>query len=192
MKHTVTTKAGEGKVNEDASRVVRISDDMVLAVVCDGMGGLECGDIAASTAANTIAGMADNGSAEDPANLIQRAIETADKAVETESVRIGAKMGCAVAVVVVSSGSLHWATLGNVRVSLTLRNGETLLLSKDDVYTDKSGGTFLTRSLRGRGLIEDPIVQSRDIEPGSIVAVSTDGYYLNDPMDDSTLVELFV
>ena len=192
MKHTVTTKAGEGKVNEDASRVVRISDDMVLAVVCDGMGGLECGDIAASTAANTIAGMADNGSAEDPANLIQRAIETADKAVETESVRIGAKMGCAVAVVVVSSGSLHWATLGNVRVSLTLRNGETLLLSKDDVYTDKSGGTFLTRSLRGRGLTEDPIVQSRDIEPGSIVAVSTDGYYLNDPMDDSTLVELFV
>lgn len=192
MKHTVTTKAGEGKVNEDASRVVRISDDMVLAVVCDGMGGLECGDIAASTAANTIAGMADNGSAEDPANLIQRAIETADKAIETESVRIGAKMGCAVAVVVVSSGSLHWATLGNVRVSLTLRNGETLLLSKDDVYTDKSGGTFLTRSLRGRGLTEDPIVQSRDIEPGSIVAVSTDGYYLNDPMDDSTLVELFV
>ena len=192
MKYTVTTKAGEGKVNEDASRVVRISDDMVLAVVCDGMGGLECGDIAASTAANTIAGMADNGSAEDPANLIQRAIETADKAIETESVRIGAKMGCAVAVVVVSSGSLHWATLGNVRVSLTLLNGETLLLSKDDVYTDKSGGTFLTRSLRGRGLIEDPIVQSRDIEPGSIVAVSTDGYYLNDPMDDSTLVELFV
>lgn len=192
MKHTVTTKAGEGKVNEDASRVVRISDDMVLAVVCDGMGGLECGDIAASTAANTIAGMADNGSAEDPASLIQRAVKAADKAIETESVRIGAKMGCAVAVVVVSSGSLHWATLGNVRVSLTLLNGETLLLSKDDVYTDKSGGTFLTRSLRGRGLIEDPIVQSRDIEPGSIVAVSTDGYYLNDPMDDSTLVELFV
>ena len=192
MKHTVTTKAGEGKVNEDASRVVRISDDMVLAVVCDGMGGLECGDIAASTAANTIAGMADNGSAEDPASLIQRAVKAADKAIETESVRIGAKMGCAVAVVVVSSGSLHWATLGNVRVSLTLLNGETLLLSKDDVYTDKSGGTFLTRSLRGRGLTEDPIVQSRDIEPGSIVAVSTDGYYLNDSMDDSTLVELFV
>ena len=192
MKYMVRTKAGEGKVNEDASRVARISDDTMLAVVCDGMGGLECGDIAASTAANTIAGMADNGNAVDPASLIQRAVKAADKAIETESVRIGAKMGCAVAVTVLSFGRLYWATLGNVRVSLTLRNGETLLLSKDDVYTDKSGGTFLTRSLRGRGLTEDPIVQSRDIEPGSIVAVSTDGYYLNDPTDDSTLVEMFV
>lgn len=101
-------------------------------------------------------------------------------------------MGCAVAVAAVSSGRLYWATLGNVRVSLTLKNGETLLLSKDDVYMDKSGCSFLTRSLRGRGLAEAPAVQSRDVEPGIVVAVSTDGYYLNDPKDDSTLVEILV
>lgn len=190
MKYTVTTKAGEGKINEDASRVVRISDDTLIAVVCDGMGGLECGNIAAATAADTIADMAKNGNADDLASLIQRSIEAADKAIEMESLRIGAKMGCAVAVAAVSSGRLYWATLGNVRVSLTLKNGETLLLSKYDVYMDKSGCSFLTRSLRGRGLAEAPAVQSRDVEPGIVVAVSTDGYYLNDPKDDSTLVEI--
>ena len=55
IKYTTFSEAGVRRANEDVCRVVEISDcDMILMVVCDGMGGHALGDVAAETVCNAV------------------------------------------------------------------------------------------------------------------------------------------
>ena len=55
IKYTTFSEAGVRRANEDVCRVVEISDcDMILMVVCDGMGGHSMGDVAAETVCNAV------------------------------------------------------------------------------------------------------------------------------------------
>ena len=63
-------------------------------------------------------------------------------------------------------------------------------MSKDDVLTGKNGQTYLTRSIRGRGLrypISVITLSTKDILTCSLC---TDGYYNNDQNDDATIIEI--
>ena len=55
IKYTTFSEAGVRRANQDVCRVVEISDcDMILMVVCDGMGGHALGDVAAETVCNAV------------------------------------------------------------------------------------------------------------------------------------------
>ena len=55
IKYTTFSEAGVRRANQDVCRVVEISDcDMILMVVCDGMGGHSMGDVAAETVCNAV------------------------------------------------------------------------------------------------------------------------------------------
>ena len=55
IKYTTFSEAGVRRANQDVCRVVEISEcDMILMVVCDGMGGHALGDVAAETVCNAV------------------------------------------------------------------------------------------------------------------------------------------
>ena len=49
MKYTQQSRAGKARENEDRLMVKELSPDTLLAVMADGMGGLDHGEIAAET-----------------------------------------------------------------------------------------------------------------------------------------------
>ena len=50
----MTDKGLVREVNQDAFKIINLSNDIVFAVVCDGMGGASCGNIASKIATETI------------------------------------------------------------------------------------------------------------------------------------------
>ena len=54
MKYTQQSRAGKARENEDRLMVKELSPDTLLAVMADGMGGLDHGEIAAEISINEI------------------------------------------------------------------------------------------------------------------------------------------
>lgn len=113
------------KSNEDACKSGLLPDGAAWAVVCDGMGGVNGGDVASGIAVDRISEQIVSGysaeiSASDIRNLISDAIRNANDAVRAKA---GADeslngMGTTVVVAVVSNGVAHIAHAGDSRAYL--------------------------------------------------------------------------
>lgn len=124
-------------INEDALRVVRpttpdaLAQHGVLAVVCDGMGGHEAGEVASALAMETIVQRFEADDRELPLALV-RAIKAANRAVYDASqanVKLRG-MGTTCCALVLRHGSAYCAHVGDSRCYL-LRDDEIYLMTED-------------------------------------------------------------
>ena len=185
MRYTQHTRAGKAKENEDRILVSELTRDRLLAVMADGMGGLDHGGMAAEIAVNEIVSFFKDSNEYAVEESFVRALEKADNAIAHESARLGMKMGCAVSIVMIDDGNLHCTSLGNIRVLCN-----EVILTKDDVYTDPVGGTYLTNSLRGRGVKMPVQVIHQPLRAGWRVRICSDGFYNNDENDDASVIDI--
>ena len=90
----------------------------------------------------------------------------------------------------IADGEIFYAGLGDVRLYIRGVAGDYKQVSTDDVLVGKDGQTFLSKSIRGRG-VRLPI-QTIVMKPDDILQMRlcTDGYYRNDEMDDATVVDV--
>lgn len=189
MRYSLNTRPGSSPVNEDSLAVKELPDGSILAVMADGMGGLDHGEIAAQLAVNHIlAVMEDEEFISD--SVFESALHSADTVIANESYLRGMKMGCAVAVVHIQQDRMRFVSLGNVRIYSVTESGESCC-SKDDVFTDASGATYLTRSLRGKGLTEPVKVTSIELTGVSRIRICTDGFYNPGSKDDASVIDIF-
>lgn len=180
--------AGTGKVNEDRLLVKVITKDSLLAVLADGMGGLYYGDLAAALAVDAVnATFAGNGVIDE--STFGKAISMADRAITSESERLGTKMGCAITIAWIKHSQLWFSHIGNVRIFIR-ESGNWKCLTEDHTYVDEARGTYLTRCLKGTGLREKPLVQHVDLEPNWAIRICTDGFYNHDSTDDASVIEI--
>ena len=126
----------ERSLNEDAFFAGEISDDIAFAVVCDGMGGANAGDIASQTAVKTISEYIVNSyrrkiTIHDFLKILKNAILSAnitvyDMAEKDENLK---GMGTTVVVAVVKGNEVAIAHVGDSRIYLI--NDEITQLTRD-------------------------------------------------------------
>ncbi len=125
------------ELNEDMVRIIRPTtpDELarrgVLAVVCDGMGGHEAGEIASRLATETIVRRfeTDDG---DPLTLLTRAVQAANRAIfeAAERNRKLQGMGTTVTALLLRGGHAYGAHVGDSRTYL-VRNGDIFAMTED-------------------------------------------------------------
>lgn len=186
MKYTQHSIAGRAKQNEDRVLVSELTPAKLLAVMADGMGGLDNGERASEIAVNEIeAFLRSNNDDNTYEDTFSRVIQTADDAIAKEAFEKGLKMGCAIAVAIIENGQLHCISLGNIHILLNDK-----LITADDVYVDSLGGTYLTKSLRGRGIPQPLQVIHCELKSGWHVRICSDGFYNNDESDDASVIDI--
>ena len=137
------------KVNEDAFGIKSIADNALLAVVCDGMGGLDLGDVASKLALESFTETVErlcephieNGKlsiSEKEANLILfNAVTVANNSVisKQEEVDISEGMGSTLIAALIQDGGkkISWANIGDSRL-YTVDSRDILQVSKDHSY----------------------------------------------------------
>jgi PPM family protein phosphatase len=109
-----------------------------LAVVADGMGGQEGGQIASTIAVDTVRDVFLNGPADDPAAALETAYESAHKAIQEyarEHPEL-AGMGTTCTAAVLKNGYVTYGHVGDSRLYL-LRQGIIIQLTRDQSYVQQ-------------------------------------------------------
>ena len=171
--------------NEDRLRHWERSSETVFAVLADGMGGLSMGDVAAELIVKNISDYIIKNFDEHPIEqLLLGAMKAADDAVASKSAETHSRMGAAVALVLLDKGRLHYTWLGNVRVYLA-GTSPLEMLTTDHVANVGYGNILLTRCIKGKGLRNDVPYQVREVTPGDVILLCTDGYYKQINMEET-------
>lgn len=181
---------GQFPLNEDCLQVKKLSDDNILAVMADGMGGLDHGEIAADIAVHVIISSLETNTIITEADII-KALYSADEAIEEKSRLRGMKMGCAIAIVSIQHNQMLFLGLGNIRISFCDEQGAiTNTVTKDSTFTDFQGGSYLTNCIHGKGFREVPTVEKVDLPKVFHIRMCTDGFYNPDSKDDSSVIDI--
>lgn len=134
-----------GKNNEDRFAVSafrlnqRNRTPMLLAVLCDGIGGHKAGEIAAELAVNHISQVVSESNGGAPLEILQKGIEKGSQAIYLESVQDEGKqgMGSTVACVWLIGKRLYTATVGDSRIYL-MRGDRIRQLSTDHTWIQEA------------------------------------------------------
>lgn len=167
---------GMNKVNEDYILCHKLSDNSLIAILADGMGGLSYGAEAAKIVSESILNTTLDKIQEYPQEEVLRlSFETADSAIHQKCRELKCKMGSAVTVALIIDDSLYYAWQGNVRL-YKVGNDEPLLLTTDHIVAE-TGGTLLTRCVNGKGYREGVTIKQEKLEQVDRIYICSDGCY---------------
>ena len=196
---SVAVRTDTGKVrpnNEDSSGLHWAPDNALLAIVCDGMGGHEAGEVASRLAVDTITAEVLSSTSADPRHRLYNAFLRANEVIVAEGQRSQRRgMGTTGVVALVRGnevfvglvgdsrllhvrrGHLQWRTLDHTRVQSLVERG---LLREEDARSHSDAG-MLTRALghvrMSNGDPLEPEVQREPVrlEEGDALVLCTDG-----------------
>jgi len=132
-----------GRNNEDryaiASYAGPAGKPVLFAVVCDGIGGHQAGEVAAQLAVDNIVESVSNSNGRDPLRIMETAIQAASRAIASNAAldpnRAG--MGATCACIWVESNRLYTAHVGDSRIYL-LRRGRLRRLTVDHTWIEEA------------------------------------------------------
>lgn len=182
------------ETNQDDIRFDKISDDVLWAVVCDGMGGANGGDIASKVASSKIAEIFKSFNAEDTQEnlefLVKFAVHEAGNLVYDMSIRdINLSgMGTTAVAAFIFKDKLHVVNVGDSRAYLINELGIKQLtvdhsvvqsmINNGDITKEQAiyhpSRNLITRSL-GTGINIPPDYFRFNIEPKDTILLCTDG-----------------
>lgn len=190
LNYNAYSRPGNNKENEDFYRIIS-NDNYTIFVLADGIGGRAKGLLAAQTSVEAICGVPIN--LENVGEWMYRAFKSADDTIAQKSEQLKCKMGCAIGCLIITSTCLYYSGLGDIRLyarsasDLTMRQ-----VSIDDVIMGSNGCPYLTSSIRGRGLRDMPSVITIESSGIDMLRLCSDGYYNNNPNDDSTVIDIML
>lgn len=178
--------------NQDQAIVRALPDGSVLLAVADGAGGLPAGAAASAAAIHAVEAVAADGAGDDPARLLERAVDVANRRVLAIGEADVEARGLASTLVlaVVRDGTAWIANIGDSRAML-FHDGALVRLTEDDslvaeqvragVLTAEQARiaphrNIITRSL---GLAADAPVEvtQTDLGEGDVLLLSSDGLH---------------
>lgn len=127
--------------------------DKLLAVVCDGMGGLDDGQIASNTAVKVLtSGFEEELRNGTPQSCLLNLCARAQSAVQTHNHKTGSNTGCTLVSVLIKDGRLSFLSVGDSRISL-YRSRSLLQLNREHVLGQEMDEK---QAFQGTGL-SDPV-----------------------------------
>ena len=161
--------------NQDFILWKQLQDGSCIAILADGMGGLQYGEIAAATVAQSIYKILAEHNSVDIRELLAKAFEQADIAVADKCKALCCKMGAAVTVLYIKDDTAYYAWQGNVR--LYGKQNDCLLQLTEDHVKNGTDNTLLTRCVNGKGFRYPISVQEAKVSEYSLLFLCTDGFY---------------
>ena len=163
-----TSYSGKDKINEDYILCHKLSDNSLIAILADGMGGLSYGAEAAKIASESImTTILDHVQDSSPEDVLCMAFDAADTAISKKCKELKCRMGAAVTVALITDDFLYYAWQGN---------GELILLSTDHIVADVEG-PFLTRCVNGKGCRDKVPIKQEKLEQTDRIYLCSDGLY---------------
>ena len=127
--------------------------EKLLAVVCDGMGGLDDGQIASNTAVKVLtSGFEEELRAGTPQSCLLNLCAKAQTAVQGHNRKTGSNTGCTLVSILIKDGRLSFLSVGDSRISL-YRNRALLQLNREHVLGQEMDEK---QAFQGTGL-SDPV-----------------------------------
>ncbi len=125
---------GTRKYQEDAV-FGKVYQHKTLAVLCDGMGGLDDGALASNTAINSIREGFEQEEIEEVPLFFRQQARIADEKVAMLTAEDGTQLSCGstVVAVIVRKNKLHWLSVGDSRIYI-VRNKEILAVNEEHNY----------------------------------------------------------
>lgn len=180
---------GSRKDQQDAYGSCDLGQGGWIAVIADGMGGLEHGDAASSTAVQTVLQICRTAAAPASApDLLLHAVHAANEAVKAAAQRLGSPgdIGTTIVVTCVKESELFWAAVGDSALFLFRENALTQL-NTAHVYANRLSGEqalthpdreSLTSYLGIESLTEvDRNVQPFRLQAGDRLLLMSDGIF---------------
>lgn len=181
MRYVQFSEQGMRPNNEDCCNVVEILGKRTLFVVCDGMGGHSCGDVASRTVSDVISAYwQEHQDSNDSSQKIQEAFEAAGQTIEKESERC--MMGTTLVMASIEGNQATIAHAGDSRCYIIDIKGNVKYRTIDHVENGYLNNAFFT------GLAQDvtPEIKVVELELFDRILLCSDGLY--NAMDDSTLL----
>ena len=173
----VETYSAKGRSfeNEDFLLWQCLGEDKLIAIVADGMGGLDAGSLAARKAGEAIVSYVSKHFADDtPDQVLTHAIRAADEALHLIRQEMYINLGTSIAALILSGGDIYFTWLGNVRVYRVVEE-RAQLLTEDHSVDVGYGNRRLTRCLKGIGNTDNVPVGHSTITEGTSIVICTDG-----------------
>ena len=168
--------AGFDGVNQDRILCGQVSGDMFVAILADGIGGLQHGGLAADIVVQSIWGaIKGNIASGDIPQVLTAAFCQADFDIAKQSQSMHCKMGAAVTVVVIKGDSLYCAWQGNVRLYFRA-DGKMAQLTEDHIKSSDCN-TLLTRCVNGKGYRRPVPILTKSLQGASSLMLCSDGFY---------------
>jgi serine/threonine protein phosphatase PrpC len=186
--------SGKGKRenNEDYILSHQFSTDRSIHLLADGMGGYQCGDVAALLVCETISRhLYENLNKFDTKSLLTQSVARANKELSEKRKESGKQMGTTIAGVFISGSQAFLFWLGDVRI-YHFRNDELRFQSEDHSLINemkKRGhvsfrdferyGNIVTRSINGEPFEEELDIKSIDLLKDDTLILCSDGFWQN-------------
>lgn len=157
-----------------------------LAVICDGMGGMEHGEIASMTAVEKIAGDFELWEQEEsPAAFLNREAFAMDRQVAQITDESGRKLAAGTTVVcaMTEGNSLYWLSVGDSRIYV-FREGQMLCVTRDHNY-----GFRLQRQLEAGSITEEEYNSKKEQSEALVSYLGMDGLEMIDCNREPFLLE---
>lgn len=175
-----------------------VKEGGLLAVVCDGMGGMEGGEIASRVCAERVYnGYYQMGKTDDVCQTLRELVTAADIEVAALTGQDGRRLssGTTVAAVAVRGGMAYWASVGDSRIyfahngrleQLTRDHNFRLLLqercdagciTQEEVDTDRQREALISYIGKGGGLLIDTGVFEFGDAENDVIVLCSDGLY---------------
>lgn len=201
IQYATISETGTRKNNEDAFRMIGTSDgNRWLAVVCDGMGGHDKGEVASETVADAIVNYWRKAEDEiDSKDKVEKACLQARVALDECAFNMGhVKMGTTMVMASIEGDTVTIAHLGDSRCYLMRPSVGLLYLTKDHIRME-CGWEIIDRcffSYRPEACIPD-VVQFK-LKAGDRIMLCSDGLYnsmthkilLKNMMDEKSMDEI--
>lgn len=181
------SQKGPGNTNQDFILCKQLQDGTCVAILADGMGGLQYGEIAAATVAQSIYEALAGYLSVDIRELLAKAFEQADITVADKCKTLSCKMGAAVTVLYLKGDMAYYAWQGNVR--LYGKNEKGMHQLTEDHQKEGDNCTFLTRCVNGRGFRYPISIQETRISEMDSMFLCTDGFYQSKDCMDIVVIE---
>ncbi len=206
MKVFEYTNKGSRETNQDYLTHCDIIDGMSLYVVADGMGGYECGEIAAKVVGDSVSEFVASHFSDYPEiELLRQSFAYANSCLMVKRIAMNvSEMGSVIVAALVKKRKVTVAWLGDSRAYL-IRKGKTQYVTTDHSMINElqAAGTFkesdrelyescVTRCIMGENSYSSSDTSSLDALPGDILVLCSDGIHKeldveSLPVDDEIL-----